>query len=115
MLVLSPGEKIHVIVRRKFEGDLRRHFIGEVLAVNETVARVEGYVFVVDNVTNQYLRRPDQRTRLIGLADAGYIINVLPAKTDLANAHYTQNKDGKLVVTDGKTFALDVNEFGVQR
>ena len=28
--MLSPGEKIHVMQRRRFEKDVRRHFVGEV-------------------------------------------------------------------------------------
>ena len=28
--ILSPGEKIHVMHRRRFEKDVRRHFVGEV-------------------------------------------------------------------------------------
>ena len=34
MTVIDIGEIIHVITRRNFEGDLRRHFVGTVQAVN---------------------------------------------------------------------------------
>jgi hypothetical protein len=42
IVVLEEGEKVHVIARRFFEDDLRRHFVGEVQAVTESAVRLEG-------------------------------------------------------------------------
>lgn len=111
-MILEQGEKVHVIVRRMFERDLRRHFVGNVLEVSGDLARVEGYVFVLDSRTNQYTRRPSKRIRLIGLTDPGNIINVLPPGADLERIRYIQSQEKRLVVTDGETFNLDINEFG---
>jgi hypothetical protein len=112
-MLLELGEKIHLMVRRKFEDDLRRHFIGEVLVADSSVARVAGYVFIFDYSANEYIRRPEKRIRIIGLADSGNIINVLPITADIEKAEYTQSRENKLVVTDNKTFTLDINEFGL--
>jgi len=114
-MVLGQGEKVHLMVRRLFEKDLRRHFIGEVVEVSEHLARMEGHVYVLDNATGQYSRRPTRRIRVIGLADPGNIINVLPPGADLENVKYVESQQGALVVTDDKTFTLDVNEFGATR
>lgn len=112
-MIIKPGEKIHVIIRRRFENDLRRHFIGNVIETDGILTRAEGYTFVLDTITNQYVRRIDKRTRIIGLSDAGNIINILPANADLESAKYHLNSDHRLIVTDEKTFALDINEFGM--
>ncbi len=77
------------------------------------MARVAGYVFIFDYSTNEYIRRPEKRLRIIGLADSGNIINVLPVTADIEKAEYTQSRENKLVVTDNKTFTLDTNEFGL--
>lgn len=114
-MVLERGEKVHIMVRRLFEKDLRRHFVGEVAEVSEDLARAEGYVYVLQDATGEYTRRPNKRIRLIGLADPGNIVNVLPPDADLENVKYTESQEGALVVTDGKTFALDINEFGTSR
>jgi hypothetical protein len=114
-MILKTGEKIHVITRRNFEGDIRRHFIGEVIEASGSLARVAGYAFILDNMTNHYERRPDKRMRIISLADAGNIINILPENADIENARYTQSKESKMVVTDSKSFSLDINEFGLTR
>lgn len=111
-MVLKQGEKLHLIIRRNFNEDLRRHFVGEVIEVDETMARVEGFIFVLNTGTNQYNRRLDKRTRIIGLADSGNIINILPEEAKLEDVRYIQSAEQRLVVTDGSTFSLDINEFG---
>ena len=114
-MILAQGEKVHVILRRNFEGDLRRHFVGEIVAASDTLARVAGYTFVLDNTTGQFLRRRERRIRIIGLAETGNIINVLPLNADIENSQYKQSTEGKLIVSDGKNFTLDINEFGSSR
>ena len=111
-MLLEQGEKIHVVQRRSFETDLRRHFVGEVMNVTEWAVRAKGYKFVFDKGKNQYFRLPELRTRIIPLTDASMIINVLPRTAKVDKASYTLNNAARLVVTDGETFSLDINEFG---
>ncbi|WP_372806142.1 hypothetical protein [Pontiella sp.] len=114
-MILKPGEKIHLMVRRNFDGDLRRHFVGEIIEATEMLARVEGYVYVLDTATNQYLRRADKRIRIVALTDANNIINVLPANANLDEVKYAVSADSRRIFTDGKTFCMDVNEFGLNQ
>jgi hypothetical protein len=109
--ILQPGDKIHVMTRRFFADDIRRHFVGEVKAVAGGIVRVTGYAYVYHSGHNEYERRPDERTRVIGVGDAGHIVNVLPDEVDVAALLYAV-ADGRLVVTDGASFRLDINEFG---
>jgi hypothetical protein len=113
-MLLEPQEKIHVITRRNFEDDLRRHFVGLVVSSNEVAARIEGYVFVFDPNTNTFVRRTTKRTRIVSLTDTGNLINILPPSVNLERLIY-ETRDGRLVVTDGGSFSLDINEFGRQR
>lgn len=115
MVLLKQGEKIHVITRRRFEGDLRRHFVGEVQAATDTAVRVEGYAFVFQTGNNQYVKRPEKRVRIFGLADSGNIINVIPETVDIRSVSYRLSPDNRLVVTDGKSFSLDIHEFSSWR
>ena len=107
--ILFPGEKIFVISRRYFEGDTRRHFIGEVDDCDANVVRVSGYAFVM-NSTSGFERKPEMRTRLFPLADARILIYVVPASTILDRAHYVI-KDKRLHLTDDGDFLYDVDEF----
>ena len=110
--ILKPGEKIHVIHRRRFEKDIRRHFVGTIEAYEAGVARATGYVFVVDELNEHlFTKRPDRRTKLIPLASGDVIVNVLPEDLDLEQVRY--ELDGrKLWVTDGNGWKMDVKEFG---
>lgn len=108
--VLTPGEKIHVLHR--FDKDIRRHFVAEIDACQNNLARATGYVFVVDDpATHTFVRRPDKRTKVIALNDGELVINVLPAAVHLDDVHYEVHNH-RLYVTDGKCWKMDVKEFG---
>ena len=108
-MVLSIGDKIHVITRRQFEQEARRHFVGTIEKASDAVARVSGYVFVWSNTLNQFERRPERRTRIVALGDAGNVVNLLPAAVDIEKVRYELSPEKRLVLTDGSGFALDLN------
>ena len=114
-MIVDQGEKVHVIIRRLFEEDLRRHFVGEVQDVENDIMRVEGYTFIFDLSTNQYLKRKEKRIRVIAMGDALNIINILPSASDIEKVEYVQSPDRRLVVTDHSTFSLSINEFGTNQ
>jgi hypothetical protein len=112
-MLLKSGNKIHVITRRQFENDLRRHFIGEVTGSADDVVRAKGYAFVLDKSLNKYIRSPEKRDLLFSLVDAGNIVNVLPDSVNIEASDYKISHEGRLVVTDGESFSLDIHEFGI--
>ena len=114
-MILNEDEIIHIITRRRYADDVRRHFVGRVIEATDVSARVEGYAFVFDSNRNEYVKREHMRMRIIALADAGNIINVLPRSVELDDLKYAMSDRGKLVVTDGRSFSLDINECGANR
>ena len=117
-MILKKGEKIHVVERRFFEGDARRHFVGEVLESNDTVLRASGYVFVCDRIKNEFVRKAELRERVISMVDARLVINIISPETQLDKVHYvtlTEKVHNRLIVTDDSKFSLDVHEFGALR
>ena len=114
-MILSPGEKLHVITRRQFEADLRRHFVGETEAVAESAVRLNGYAFIFDATRNEYSKRPELRTKIVALGDSANVITLIPKEVDLSALRYEISASKRLVVTDGRAFSLDINEFGVGR
>lgn len=109
--LVNPGQKLHIITRRNFADDLRRHFAGTIEAVDGTAVRVHGYTFVFSPNALEYRRRPEVRTRIFDLGDAQLIVNVVPSDVEIAELEY-RTVDDRLVITDRKRFRLDVNEFG---
>jgi hypothetical protein len=108
--ILSPGEKIHVLHR--FDKEIRRHFVGEVEVWHHDLARATGYVFVVDDPqTHAFVRRPDKRTKVIALNDGELVINILPRELRLEALRYEVH-DHRLYLTDGKSWRMDIKEFG---
>jgi hypothetical protein len=109
-MVLQTGEKIHIIHRRQFEKDPHRHFVGVVDAYENGIARVTGNIFTVDLVKFSFFRRPEQRTRIIGLGSGDVLVNVLPPSVDLAKIVYKQEKKS-VRVTDGSEWYLDISDL----
>lgn len=114
-MIVRVGEKLHVITRRHFEGDVRRHFIGVVTEAEGDLVRLVGYVFVFENVTNRWVKRPDLRTRILSVGDSGQIVKVIPQNVGLEALSYQLSPAKHMCVTDGKDYWLDINEFGAQR
>ena len=113
--MLSKGEKVYVVTRRSFAEDLRRHFVGEVLVPSGATIRARGYEFVYDNVTNDFVRREELRTRIFSLIDAGIVINVIPEEVILEEIQYGVDAKKDRIITDGKSFKMNVSEFGARR
>ncbi len=114
-MLIEVGEKVHVIERRLFESDVRRHFCGEVERCGDDAIRARGFVFTFDSSLSQYVRSDGERVRILPLAVSGFIINVLPNDTKVADVSYVVSDEGRLTVTDGGSFSLDINEFGRRR
>jgi hypothetical protein len=114
-LILSPGDKVHIITRRQFPEDIRRHFVGEVAAVQGALIRVMGYVFVYEPFDEKFAGRPEIRMRVFNCGESGLIVNILPPGTELDRVVYTVSDDNRLVATDGRDFRLDINEFSDRR
>ena len=114
-MILRPGEKIHVIVRRAFFQDIRRHFVGEVTDVTDSIVRAEGHAYLYDTNTNLFVRKSYGQVRIFSLADAANLISVLPRNANLKKIVYKLTEKNRMVLTDGDSLTMDVNEFGVNR
>ncbi|MBW2494045.1 MAG: hypothetical protein JRE43_04775 [Deltaproteobacteria bacterium] len=108
------GDKLHIMTRRLFEEDVRRHFVGEVTAVSDALVEIRGYTFIFHSGSNEYKRLPEERTRLFSLGGAGQIVNKIPRSVDVSSIVYRTIED-RLVISDGRSFSLPVNEFGSAR
>jgi len=109
--VLVVGDKLHVMTRRLFTGDVHRHFVGEISAVSDPLFRAAGYVFVYDPGTNTYFKHPELRTQLFSISDFGHVITVLPRLVDMESLRY-EIVDGRLMLVDDRDFSLEIAEFG---
>ena len=114
MTLLEPGEKVHVIERRAFDGDVRRHFVGEVEAATDTAIRATGYTFVCNTMTGNFDRREPARTRIIPLGSAGMVVYVIPQEIDVNLVRYEWAAGNRLVVRAGR-WEVFLDEFASAR
>ena len=109
--LLAVSEKLHIISRRLFREDVHPHFAGQVTSVSGPLFRAHGYLFIFDSGTNSYIKHPEARTRLFSIADSGYVVTVIPQAVELDALRY-RTLAGRLTITDGQAFTLEINEFG---
>lgn len=110
MGLIDVGEKLHVAERRYFEDDLRRHFAGEVLAAEDNTVRLKGYVWVFNTSINQFQKRPELRERIVVMGER-HTVNVIPNDVNIDDLQYQHIEGVGMVVTDGKNYSLQINEF----
>lgn len=109
-MILSQGEKVHIIHRRIYDKDHHRHFIGVVDSYEAGVARVTGNVYTVDPVKFTFMRRPETRTRLVAVGSGDVLVNILPSSVNLEKVQYKQERKA-VRVTDGSDWYLDLSEY----
>ncbi len=114
-MIVKTGEKLHVIVRRRFEEDIRRHFVGLVTEQEGAAVRSEGYSFIYNRSKNEFVKKPEKRFGIFDLASSGYVVNILPDDVILEDLSYKMTEHGFLVLSDGKGYSLDINELGAKR
>lgn len=109
--IVKVGEKLHISNRRNFVGAARRTFIGEVIATQGNVVRMEGWLFIYNPDTQQYCRKDSLMTKIIGLSNGFNHITVLPSLMRIENLAY-ETRNGDLVITDGVALRFDATEAG---
>ena len=111
-MIIQENEKVHVIYRAIFDQSIRRHFVGQIEAVEGSICRINGYVFIYDTKATKFVRKNRKRITIINTAESGYIVNVIKPEVDLELVEYRYITGEGDVVTDGKGFQMNINEFG---
>lgn len=107
--ILDCGDRLLIVTRRLFPGDVPFHFVGIVDRATQNAILIHGYAFVFEN--GAFVRCRGQRSRVFPL-DNQVILSVLPDDVDVSRVHYERGEDGQVSVTDGQQFRIDVREFG---
>lgn len=100
-----------MITRRQFEGDLRRHFLDEVIGNTGSLVELEEIAMVHDDGRGERIRRSETRMRIFPLAEAGHVVNRIPRSVVIDQLMH-ERIYGELLATDGKEFELNIDEFG---
>ena len=109
-MILDAGEKVHIVERRYFAEEARRHLVGEIVNFSDNAIRIKGRVWVFDMMTG-FVCKPEVRERVLYPSDRS-TINIIPKEVEIDELKYVTVPEKGLIVTDGKKFSLDINEFG---
>jgi len=60
---------------------------------------------------NQFMKKPEMRERIFCFGNR-LVINVMPRDIDLSLVHYSFDHKRGHIITDGKDYSLDIDEFG---
>lgn len=90
-MILMPNDKVHVD------------------AYEAGIARVSGQTWVRDGVRGDYLRKGDERTKIVAIASGTVLVYQLPESVDLDNATFTNGANG-VFLEDGDGFRMNMSE-----
>jgi uncharacterized protein YllA (UPF0747 family) len=80
-----------------------------------SIVRLLGYTIIFDKTKNVFVKSREVRATIMDLAESGYIVNFIPDDVNIADLIYKYDNEKKLIMTDEKSFTLDINEFGISR
>ena len=109
--IVDCGDRLLIVTRRLFSGDVPLHFVGIVDRATQNAILIHGYAFVLDD--GKFVRCGGQRSRVFSL-DNQVILSVLPDDVDVSRVRYEYGENGQVFVTDGRQFRIDVRECGYE-
>ncbi len=109
-MILSEESNVLIAHRRLFDSDSPRIFIGKVEAYESGIVRVNGHTWLRDTFSGSYVKKEDQRTKILSIASGTLIVYVLPATTQLARVRFESTPEGHLFLKDGAALKMDLTE-----
>ena len=110
-MILEKDEKVFIVERKYFKEDIRRFFCGEVIGCSENLFRAKGYAWVMSQRLNQFVKKPELRERTFCFSNR-LLINVMPRDIDVNIIHYSYDQKRGHIITYGKDYSLNIDEFG---
>ena len=109
-MILEAGNNLLIVHRRLFEKDHPRFFVGKVVCYDAGVARVSGYTFGRDNISQNIVRKSDQRTKLVGVSTGALIIYCLPDEISIESVAFNTGEAG-LELNAAPDYSLNLSEW----
>jgi len=109
-MLIDEGDKVLATVRRLYESEYPRFFIGVVEAATETVVRVLGAVYIWDPYRNAVVQREGRRRKLIPFSSPHFIVHSLDRDLDLDAVTFTADTNGRIFLTDGGKPIMELAE-----
>src|SRR5262245_38216760 len=97
-MILRAGSRVLIIHRRLFSEDSARIFAGVVDGYDAGIAKVRGHTWLRNIFDAEFMRKEDQRTKIISLSSGTLMVYELPDDTDMASLKFVTEKDGRVMM-----------------
>ena len=108
-MILDVGDTVLVSHRRMYQHDEARFFVGQVVACDRELVKLEGYSFVRDLSTGAVIRKNEKRIKLLSIASPGYIFYQLMGDIEISEVN-VKNETGDLFLVDGERTLMNLAE-----
>ena len=108
-MILDVGDTVLVSHRRMYQHDEARFFVGQVVACDRELVKLEGYSFVRDLSTGQVIRKNEKRIKLLSIASPGYIFYQLMGDIEISAVN-VRNETGELFLVEGERILMNLAE-----
>ena len=109
-MLLEKGNSLLIVHRRLFEKDHSRFFVGKVDGYDSGIARVTGYAFGRDNISQNIVRKPEVRTKLFGISSGTLIVYCLPDDTSIDDVVFETSETGLSLISP-PNYSLNLTEW----
>ena len=110
MTILNQEDKLLIVHRRLFEGDVSRYFIGEVDASNDILVQVTGYTWVNSALKTSFFKKEEARTKIFSLSSGTFIVYKLKRDLDMKSIEITVKDDTRTILQDKNGEVMDITE-----
>ena len=109
-MLIDEGDKILATIRRLFESEYPRFFLGVVESATEHAARVVGHVYVWDAYRNNVVKREGRRRELIPLSSPHFTLTSLDRELDLEVVGFQADTNGRIWLVNGDATIMELAE-----
>ncbi len=108
-MLVEIGDTVLVSHRRMFQHDESRFFVGQIIACDHELLKLEGYTFVRDLSSGMVIRKDEKRIKLLSLDSAGYIFYQIPGQIDVGQIRVA-NESGEVILMAGSKVLMNLAE-----
>jgi len=109
-MILETSNKVMIVHRRLYENDQARIFIGTVDGYDNALIKVRGYSWVRNQYGGNYVKKKEERTKIISLSSGTLIVYQLDNSVNVDSVEIETGAKGESVVKDNQGFEMDLSE-----
>lgn len=109
-MILNNGDKVIIVHRRLYESDHARFFVGTVDGQSDLLIKVRGFSWVKNQYGGNFLKKEEERTKIIPLTSGSLIIYQIPTSVNIDKLYIDTAKKGTSIMKDDSGFQMDFSE-----